>query len=407
MKVLHVQGKNLVELSPPYEFLNGDVYIIDNSDVSAGLQKKVFIWLGSQAFADDRAVGAWAAKQLDLKDEEIDIDTETEGNESEEFKGLLDFVVVTGDTPGFLKHVEVNVEDISYAMYRVRDVDLSDGSSSDDIAIENVPLKRESLVSDDVFVLDAYHDLYIWVGSNSQVGEKAAGNRVVRKFDVDRARNPMVYAINEGFEPNGFFKLMDQLAETGQVRTDDAEEVSEGITGTISDIKAGEVPISPPPELAGPPPSGMPEVRPSPISPPEEVEEDIPAPPTPSVEPTPEPTPADLGLATTAIEPARIETKRVVTLYYDHDLREFSEKSGKEEGAVLEVNDAQKRATLVFTEGSGLILQRTAARQARGICKSGFTLKNGQRIGQNCELSEVKGERDIDDRLLQVGHHYR
>jgi hypothetical protein len=141
MKVLHVQGKNLVELNPPYEFLNGDVYLIDNSDVSAGLQKKVYIWLGSQAFADDRAVGAWAAKQLDLKDEEIDIDTETEGNESDEFKGLLDFVVVTGDTPGFLKHIEVNAEDISYAMYRIRDVDLSDGSSSDDIVIDNVPFK--------------------------------------------------------------------------------------------------------------------------------------------------------------------------------------------------------------------------------------------------------------------------
>ncbi|MHA2238738.1 MAG: hypothetical protein ACXAB2_10280, partial [Candidatus Hodarchaeales archaeon] len=84
MRVLHVQGKKLVEISPPYEFLNGDVYMIDNSDVSAGLKKKVFIWLGSQAFADDRAVGAWAAKQLDIADKEIDIDTEIEGNESAE-----------------------------------------------------------------------------------------------------------------------------------------------------------------------------------------------------------------------------------------------------------------------------------------------------------------------------------
>ena len=78
MRVLHIQGKKLVEVTPSngkYEFLNGDVYLIDNSDVSAGLKKKVFIWLGSQAFADDRAVGAWAAKQLYIVDKEIDIDT--------------------------------------------------------------------------------------------------------------------------------------------------------------------------------------------------------------------------------------------------------------------------------------------------------------------------------------------
>lgn len=392
MRVLHVQGRNLVEINPPYEFLNGDVYVIDNSDVSAGLTKKVFIWLGSQAFADDRAVGAWAAKQLDLKDKEIDIDTEAEGDESAEFKQLLDFVVVTGDTPGFLKHVEVNVEEISYAMYRVRDIDLADGSSSDDIVIENVPIKRDSFKSEDVFVLDAYHDLYVWVGSSSQVGEKAAGNRLVRKLDVDRERTPMIYSIGEGYEPEGFFNLIDQLAESGKVRADSGE-ISVGITGTIADIKA---PGTPPTELSTPPPSGMPEVKPSPVS--------VPIPPTPSEEP-PEPTPADLGLKSAAV--AAPEVKRgIIKLLYDHGSREFVEKGEKDE-AVLEINESAQTATLTFAEGSGLILQRTASRQARSICKSGFLLSSGQRVGQNCELREVKGERAIDDRLLQESHHYR
>ena len=36
MRVLHVQGKNLVEINAPFEFLNGDVYVVDNSDVSVG-----------------------------------------------------------------------------------------------------------------------------------------------------------------------------------------------------------------------------------------------------------------------------------------------------------------------------------------------------------------------------------
>ncbi len=397
MRVLHVEGKNLKEMNPPYEFFNGDVYVVDNSDVSVGLKKKVFIWIGSQAFADDRAVGAWAAKQLDLADEEIDIDTEVEGNESEEFKGLLDFVVVTGDTPGFLKHVEVNKEEISYALYRIRDVDLTDGSSTDDIMIENVPLKRESFVSDDVFVLDAYHDLYVWVGSSAQVGEKAAGNRLVRKLDVARERNPMVYTIGEGYEPKGFFNLINQLAESEDVRSADAAEISKGITGGIADLKgetqeAGSVPFvpSPPPiteQVTTPTLQELPSPTPAPT-------------PAPTPMPKPEPTPMELGLGPSEMRPSG----KIVKLYFVDG--EFRELSGNEE-AVMEINETTKTATLSFTEGTSLITQRTAGRQARSICKAGFMLKEGWRVGKLCELKEVKGERTIHERLLQVGHEYR
>ncbi|UCG04255.1 MAG: hypothetical protein JSW11_09770 [Candidatus Heimdallarchaeota archaeon] len=415
MRVLHVQGKNLKEINAPYEFLNGDVYVVDNSDVSVGLKKKVYIWLGSQAFADDRAVGAWAAKCLDLEDEEIDIDTEVEGNESEEFKGLLDFVVVTGDTPGFLKHVEVNKEDISYALYRVRDIDLTDGSSSDDIVIENIPLTRESFVSDDVFVLDAYHDLYVWVGSQAQVGEKAAGNRLVRKFDVERERNPMVYTISEGYEPKGFFELVNQLADSGEVRTEDAADVAKGITGSIADLSSETAetgivtPVTPRPEPGHPPVTPPPELErplisePIPRPPIPEPEPEYTPPPlkTPIPTPQPEPKPVDLGLGPTG-EPA--PKAKAVKLYYIDG--EFGELGGNED-AVLEIDEGTRVATLSFAEGTSLIAQRTAGRQARGICKAGFLLKAGYRVGQNCDLREVKGERGIHDRLLQEGHKYK
>lgn len=399
MRVLHVQGKKLVEITPPYEFLNGDVYLIDNSDVSAGLTKKVFIWLGSQAFADDRAVGAWAAKQLDIADKEIDIDTEVEGNESDEFKGLLEFVVVTGDTPGFLKHVEVNKEDISYALYRVRDTDLSDGSSSDDIAIESVPLKRSSFVSDDVFVLDSYHDLYVWVGASSQIGEKVAGNRVARKLDVDRDRTPMIYQIGEGYEPEGFWDLIETLADSGETRKDDSREVSKGLSGAISDLSTPTEPISPPAELAPPPTSelqGPPEEKPYVPSPPPIREEPAPPPePTPEPEPAPEPIQTQFSYAETAPAPTR---ESVYKLYYVNG--EFTEVGGSED-AVLEINEATRQAILTYTEGSSLITQRTAGRVARGICKSGYLVKAGYRVGIKCDLQEVKGEMDAESRVKQ------
>lgn len=400
MKVLHVQGKKLVDVSSPFEFLNGDVYIIDNSDVSVGLKKKVFIWIGSQAFADDRAVGAWAAKQLDIADQEIDIDTEAEGQESDEFKGLINYTVVTGDTPGFLKHVEINKEDVSYALYRIRDTDLTDGSSSDDLVIETVPLVKESLLSDDVFVLDMYNDLYVWVGANSQVGEKAAGNRLVRKLDVDRERNPMVYTINEGYEPKGFFELISNLTKSDLIR-DDAEEISEGIVGGMEDIKS----MTPPPELEKPPQTeSIP--TPTPVPKPTSAPEPATFTPTPSPQPQPEPTSKDLGLThipSSSPTPAP-SSGSIFKLYFVDG--GFGEKGGNED-AVLEINEAVKTATLIFNEGTGLITQRTAGRQARGICKSGFQTASGARIGIECSLEEVKGEQKIHERLLQVGHDYR
>ena len=217
VKVMHVQGKNLKEEKPPYKFLNGDVYVIDDSKKPDGTFKdssdkpKVYIWLGSKAYADDRGVGAWAAEQLDLAHKEIDVDTEVESQESPEFKKLVQFQVTEGDTPGFLKHVEINYQDVDYAMFRVWDTDLSDGSSTDDIQIKEVPLSKSSLKSDDAFVIDGWDTLYVWIGKNCQVGEKMAADRLARKLDVDRKRKPILYTINEGEEPKGFYDFIAEL----------------------------------------------------------------------------------------------------------------------------------------------------------------------------------------------------
>ncbi|MFX1513621.1 MAG: hypothetical protein ACFFCQ_13645 [Promethearchaeota archaeon] len=79
----------------------------------------------------------------------------------------------------------------------------------------------------------------------------------------------------------------------------------------------------------------------------------------------------------------------------------------KTEGdAYLEIDDVNKKATLSFGPGASLITKRTATRQARGICKTGFLLTNGQRVGELCEL-EIESEGTLDERLLQEGHKYR
>jgi hypothetical protein len=83
----------------------------------------------------------------------------------------------------------------------------------------------------------------------------------------------------------------------------------------------------------------------------------------------------------------------------------FSESREKSGDAILSLNEATQSATLEYSQGTGLVLRRTARRQADSICKSGFQLTNGKRIGAGFNL--VVDEDQIDDRLLQTGHHYR
>jgi hypothetical protein len=74
--------------------------------------------------------------------------------------------------------------------------------------------------------------------------------------------------------------------------------------------------------------------------------------------------------------------------------------------AVLELNDEAKKAVLTFTPETTLIDRRTSERQAKGICKSGFLLQGGKRVGMGCDL-EVSSQDVITDRLLQSGHQYK
>ncbi len=85
--------------------------------------------------------------------------------------------------------------------------------------------------------------------------------------------------------------------------------------------------------------------------------------------------------------------------------RKFTE--GREETgeAVLNLDEATQTATLEYSPDAGLIIRRTARRQAESICKSGFLLATGKRIGSGFTLQS--DEDKIDDRLLQQGHHYR
>ena len=79
----------------------------------------------------------------------------------------------------------------------------------DDIKFVQVPLKRSSLDSEDVFLLDTFDIVYIWQGSQASVREKVVGGRVARKFDAERVGYQREIFVEEGDEPEEFAKLLE------------------------------------------------------------------------------------------------------------------------------------------------------------------------------------------------------
>jgi len=199
MTVYQVVRKRLKPLKEPYKFNNGDVYLLVTTT-------NIWIWLGSKSYCDEKAVGAWTAKVIEEENKDLLIKTIVEGDEPQEFKDLVNFEVVKGDTPGFLKHFEKK-ENIDYRLLQI--IQRPDG----EIETVEVPIKAKNLKSGDSFVLDAWDEIYVWIGKKSQVREKYEAGRIGRALDVERKRKPVIFTIEETQEPKGFRKMIDEIAK--------------------------------------------------------------------------------------------------------------------------------------------------------------------------------------------------
>ena len=197
MKVYHVSKKDLIPLNEPYKFLNGDVYVIETNT-------ELWIWLGSKSYADDKAVGSWGAKIAEEKKKDLKIKTILEGEELPNFKEIIEFEVVEGDTPGFLKHFEKKVEK-DLRLLQLKEYDKGE------VDIIDLPLGYQYFKSDDAFLLDARKDIYIWIGKDCQIKEKYEAGRIARKLEVERKYAPLVYVIEEENEPEGFRDMVFKL----------------------------------------------------------------------------------------------------------------------------------------------------------------------------------------------------
>lgn len=198
MKVYHVMNRELVPQKEPYKFLNGDVYVVETDQT-------LWIWIGSKSYADDKAVGAWGAKVVEEQNKELKLNTIMEGDEPEEFNRLINYEVVVGDTPGFLVHFKKKHQK-DFQLLKIEQ------DETGKLTVKEAPIEYKAFESENTFVLDAYDEIYVWIGKNSQVREKYEAGKISRILDTERKRKPLIYTIEEEQEPEGFRSLVYKIA---------------------------------------------------------------------------------------------------------------------------------------------------------------------------------------------------
>ena len=190
--VYHVQKGRLVRMPDPGAFGRGDCYLVD-----AG--PKIYLWIGPNSTADEKFLTAASAVMRDTAREgKADIDRIEGGNEPEEFKALFDdFRLTDEDTEGLLK--KVHLETHEYKLWRVH-------REGDETFFAEVPVSKDSLKTDDVFILDTWDDIFVWRGKGASSREKFDGTILARRYDAERAGVQYIALIEEGDEPEEFLK---------------------------------------------------------------------------------------------------------------------------------------------------------------------------------------------------------
>ncbi len=176
----------------PGAFGRGDCYLVD-----AGA--KIYLWIGPKSSVDEKFLTAAAAVMSDTDREgKADIDRIDGGNEPAEFKALFDdFHLTDEDTAGILRKVQL--ESHEYKLWKVH-------RTEDETFFAEVPLNKDSLKSDDVFILDTWDDIFIWRGKGASARERFDANILARRYDAERVGVQDIEIIEEGEEPEEFLK---------------------------------------------------------------------------------------------------------------------------------------------------------------------------------------------------------
>lgn len=194
----HIQRGHVIRVPDDManDFGDGDCYLIDTGLI-------IYLWCGSKATVDERFIGAvtsvWRDQDRKGVAKLVTVDARKEPPDFLElFDGKLN--ITDQDTEGILK--KVILEKHEFKLFRLNIV------GGVHLFIE-VPRKKDSLKSDDVYILDTFDKIYLWRGSSSTGREKFHAMLIARRYDYERAGAQQIVLVEEGEETREFLSTLE------------------------------------------------------------------------------------------------------------------------------------------------------------------------------------------------------
>lgn len=208
----------------------GDSYIyLKTTQGRSGLSWNIHFWLGNETSQDESGVAAYKSVELDesLGGGPVQY-RECQGHESELF---LSYFKKSG-----LEYLDGGVESGFNTVTRDEfPTRLFQVKGKRTVRVTQVPIKNSSLTVDDVYVLDAGLELYVFNGKDANRMEKAKGLEFVRKLNNDaRGGRANITFLDEDPKNAAFWKTLGGYIDVTRVgESDDAFEQSRKKSTTV------------------------------------------------------------------------------------------------------------------------------------------------------------------------------
>ena len=165
---------------------DGDAFLLDAGN-------KIYTWFGSTVSGFEKNKSASVAHNLRegrLKDCEIIVDVDDDNEEFWSLLGGKGMIQPPEDEPK-----DTNKEKAESKMYTLSD-------STGIVRVKQVPLSKDSLVSNDVCIVDIGKIVYVWVGKGSSKNEQQQAMLVVNRYlkSLGRNKTTSVARVREGQE---------------------------------------------------------------------------------------------------------------------------------------------------------------------------------------------------------------
>lgn len=200
-RLLHIKGRKNVRVAQvplSRDSLNSeDVFVLDSGLV-------IYNWIGSKANSYERFKGGSTSKALrDERNGGIKIIDLEENDDNTDFWALLGGkgpVKQKSDFHDNDVHTQKFLYQLSDAIIRKEE------SQRGELSMKEVGFKKESLNSDDVFIIDQASEIILWIGKGASSDEKKNSMKMALKYieTHSRPKHTRICIMNEGNELENF-----------------------------------------------------------------------------------------------------------------------------------------------------------------------------------------------------------